>query len=471
MAARPHAAPSSRPRWPRLALAALAIVVLLGAGWRAHAAANPSPQQSADERAYARLARNLSDRGHYGHVDMKNPTHWPPGAPVVFAIANYFDPEGGGWKLDVPYAYPVLAAVGVLAILAAFALGALLAGRWAGVAAAAATALYPPLVRATGELLSEPLGALWLTSALGAFALAVRRPHPVWFLLTGALLGATILTRADLLLAPGIVAGVAAIWAWRRWSPGRGLLTGVAILAATLMVILPWVIFASRQAGALVPVSSGGAANMFMGTHLPSRGSLYGIKRELGDELRRHDPRYREVRDLALPGQRILDAVAARNPSLERDESLRLEALRNLRRYMLGEPVSFAGMMAAKVWRLWGDYTRGGIHRDIPPLTVLHLVLILASFAGIVAGLWRTRQVVLVAIAGVIVYASLVNALFVSEARHALPLMPLVFAGGAAGWALWGSARAAQRRETLSQSRATRSTRSAKTRSRLPLPQ
>jgi len=49
-------------------------------------------------------------------------------------------------------------------IVATFALARRLGGDGAGLIAAALVGVYPPLVRTTGELLSEPFGALTLTS-------------------------------------------------------------------------------------------------------------------------------------------------------------------------------------------------------------------------------------------------------------------------------------------------------------------
>ena len=57
-----------------------------------------------------------------------------------------------------------------------FALVRLLAGPWPGVVGAAGVALYPPLVVITGDLVSEPLGALTLALALLALAWAWRAP-------------------------------------------------------------------------------------------------------------------------------------------------------------------------------------------------------------------------------------------------------------------------------------------------------
>ena len=59
-------------------------------------------------------------------------------------------------------------------------------------------ATYPPLVAVTGDLLSEPLGALWLTAA---FVASRGGGSP----LAGLLLAAAVLTRANLLVLIPVV--------------------------------------------------------------------------------------------------------------------------------------------------------------------------------------------------------------------------------------------------------------------------
>ena len=169
------------------------------------------------------VAIGLADTGRYG----KRSLHWPPGAPVAFAAAAKLSgrrrarpgPGHPGGLLG-----PVAGRHGLIPLVFALALAA--AGETrdrrprgehsgaattaplaaaprraivAGLVAAAVVATYPPLIEATGDLLSEPLGALWLTAAL--LALARRR-----FALAGLLLAAAVLTRANLLVLIPVVA-------------------------------------------------------------------------------------------------------------------------------------------------------------------------------------------------------------------------------------------------------------------------
>jgi hypothetical protein len=152
-------------------LAVLAALTVVGGVLRFDAASHPSAYQSKDEQSYAMIARGLSVTGRYGNPGMTDPVHWPPGAPLMFALAYELKPQkrgGGVW--DVPSAYPLQALVGTMTIPAAFLLAWLIAGWGAGLLAAAAVASYPPLISASGDLLSEPLGALLVTGALAATA-------------------------------------------------------------------------------------------------------------------------------------------------------------------------------------------------------------------------------------------------------------------------------------------------------------
>lgn len=420
---------------PRLAIVLLVLITLGGGALRAHAAANPSHFQSVDERAYAKLARGVATRGHYGDPTMKDPVHWPPGAVLLFAAAFKAHPEVRGDGVhDVPAAYPVQAVVATALIPAVFVLTLLLAGPAAGVVAAAAVAIYPPLATSPSDLLSEPLGALLLVGALIAMVLALRRP--VWwrFAPAGALLGATILTRADLLLVPVLAAVVAAVAVGRRSSARAGLGAAAAVAAGCLLVAAPWSVFASRQADRPVPVSSGGASNLFVGTYLPGDGTMFGLKHALAAEVKALHPRLRGERPANLSQKLVIDAVAARRPDMEREAALRAAALDNLGRYALGDPLEFSAMMASKVQRLWLRYTVGTHHNPRAWITALHLALVLGAAAGLAIGLWRRRDAALLLLALVLLYVTALNAVLVSEPRHNLTVMPVLLVTGAAGW-------------------------------------
>ena len=70
------------------------------------------------------------------------------------------------------------ALAGSALIVVLYLIAAGLAGPLAGLIAAFAAATYPPMVAATGDLVSEPLGALTLALAVLALLAAWRRPSP-----------------------------------------------------------------------------------------------------------------------------------------------------------------------------------------------------------------------------------------------------------------------------------------------------
>jgi hypothetical protein len=422
-------------------LAVLAALTLLGGVLRFHAASDPSAYQSKDEQSYAMLARWLAVHHEFGHPGMADPAHWPPGAPLLFAAAYRLQPERRGdgvW--DVPSAYRVQALVGTLTIPAAFLLALLVAGPVAGLLAAAAVAAYPPLIGASGDLLSEPLGALLVTCALAATVWALHEMRPGRLALAGALLGATVLTRADLALVPAVALAVVVVVAWRR-AEHRPALVGLRAAlfmgAATLAVVAPWTIVASNVTGRFVPLSSGGASNLWVGTYLPGDGSMFGAKRALAGEVRARRPDLADRQWFQLRQADVIATVAARHPDRDPEAALGVEARRNVREYAVGDPISFAGMAVDKVRRLWGGYTVGTYRNPRLWTTALHLTLVALAAVGLVGGLAiDPRRPELWLLALVLLYVTALNAILVSEARHNLTVMPTVAVAGAAGLAI-----------------------------------
>src|SRR3954451_20755878 len=308
----------------------LGLVLLVGAGLRAERAAHPGAFLSTDERAYAALGRAVS-HGYYDVRGMDDPLHWPPGTPLLFAVARKLAGARDA-ALAPPAAYWAQALVGVALIVAVFVLVRLLAGPWPGVVAAAAVALYPPLAIITGDLVSEPLGALTIVVALLALAWAWRRPAPSpWrFAAAGALLGVAILARADLLVLPLLVAVVVGV-TLRGAGARHALVAAGAYLLAAAIALAPWSMYASSRRHELTPITSSSWSGLFVGTYLPADGRIFGVREKLGDEARAHNPRIRHVENENLRTEWILDAVAARHPRLGRSDALERETLRNLR--------------------------------------------------------------------------------------------------------------------------------------------
>jgi hypothetical protein len=166
---------------------------------------------------------------------------------------------------------------------------------------------------------------------------------------------------------------------------------------------------------------------------------MFGLKREWGDRVRAFYPRFRDYPDWKLPQLRVMDTVAATHPEEpDREAALRAAVRDNVSDYVLGDPLGYAGMAAGKVSRLWLNYSVGTVHRQQDVMRAVHIALVLAAFAGLVAGLVarRGREPGLWALAIVLAWVTVINIVLVSEARHNLPVMPVLAAGGAAGAAL-----------------------------------
>ena len=443
--ATPGSAPESRllprgdrrvlPRPGRRALVSclLAAILVIAAVPRMERAGDRIAASSADQRSYLRLAHDLRATGTYGDPELRHPFHWAPGTPVLFSVADAFSGTPPRQGIDMVAARRAQALVGTATVLAAFALAALLAGPWAGLAAALAVALYPPLVDATGALVSEPLGALAITAALATLVWAWRGP-PSRFLWAGLAIGLACLVRADVLAAAMVVPlAVGALAARRRgWRAGTS--RAAAMLLASAAVVGPWSVYASTATGSFVPVTDGGESTLFIATYLPGHGTLFGMKRALAAETRRRFPRLRNEPPSKIPATTFLAAVAARHPELGQTAAIRRAVSDNLRRYALGRPGAFASMLADKMWRMWGRYYHGTTHRVVPSTLWIHRGIVLVALLGLLAGVMWARGAALGLVALALVVTTALDVFFVAEPRHAVRLLPGLVAAGAAGW-------------------------------------
>jgi 4-amino-4-deoxy-L-arabinose transferase-like glycosyltransferase len=424
----------------RLPFILLAAVLALTFGLNARVAANPhSDYQSADERSYGRLAVDLVDSHKYGARGMREPLHWPPGAPVLFAVGYKLfgtDHDRDTHDIRAVYWEQALLTTGTAALAALLAW--VLAGPWAGVLGGAIVGTYPPLIGATGDQLSEPLGAFLLVAAFLAIALAIRRRSPLRFAAAGFLFGLAILTRTDLLPVPFLIAGIyGAVIVFRQRRLKPALMCWGTFALACAITLAPWTIYASNKEGKFVPVTKGSAAALFVGTYLPGGGTTIGMKEHLESQLRAKHPEYNGIKTYKIPAADALQIFADRHPDLSRDEALQKEARKNLIHYSTTQPFAFMKMQWQKAKRMWFFYYRGGgVHYISTPMRIWQVLLVLACGAGLVAGLIRRRDPVLGAVLITVLFSTLIHTIVVSQARYNVPLMPSLIAAGVAGWFL-----------------------------------
>jgi hypothetical protein len=301
--------------------------------------------------------------------------------------------------------------------------------------AAGVTAVYPSLVRTTGELLSEPFGALAITLAALALVAARNSGRRRLFALGGALLGLTALARADLLVALVVCPVVLVLLAVRNGRARRGAVDAATVLTAGMLVIAPWVGYASVRSGDLVPIVETDSPTLLVGAYLPGDGTVAGFKRAHAAETRARMPALRERSDLQLPGAAVLETVRSRRPHLGYRAALRAEALANVRRYALGRPAAFAAMMGRKAARMW----RQPSQIRSPAAEAMHRIVVALALAGLLCGALWGRRGDLALPASVILASTLLHAVLVAHPRYALPLVGLLAAGGASGLsAAWG---------------------------------
>src|SRR5439155_18303768 len=95
-----------------------------------------------------------------------------------------------------------------------------------------------------------------------------------------------------------------------------------------------------------------------------------------------------------------------------------------------------AGMLGDKAARMWVTPNRGPHARVGAAGLVVHLLLVGLALAGTLLALVRVRRPGPGALVVVAAASTAINTVFLSEPRHLLPLLPALFATGAAGWAL-----------------------------------
>ncbi|MFL5899371.1 MAG: ArnT family glycosyltransferase [Solirubrobacterales bacterium] len=432
-----RALPQRHGRWT---LVALGLIALLGLVVRAYVVVNPVENPADDSRAYYAISKALYEEGSFGGPEFRDSSDWSPGAPFLYAAAFYATggPREGTARI-------VEALLGVATILVVFALGWRLGGRqlgrWVGLFAAFAVAIYPPFLHTTGELMSEPPAMLTLPAAILTFLWASERRSNWAWLAPGFLFGLTAMFRPEYLLVGAAFVALALIRSSQRsaapgetsrrpgWNWRRGLAGGTVLLVALILPILPWTIRNVVVLDRLVPISTGGGKALFVGTYLPADGEYQRVKAILAERyLHRDLAANSEALNDVSPTQ-LFDKVAEeetdRHPGLTRDEALGKLGKENLSKYFGEDPSGYLAMSARKVGRIWSS----GVGEAMSSTAgrAIQILLVLAGLAGLLLLALRRRWWELVVLATPIALATLVGAVSLAAPRRNEVLMTLVF--------------------------------------------
>ncbi|HEU4599820.1 MAG TPA: phospholipid carrier-dependent glycosyltransferase, partial [Solirubrobacterales bacterium] len=345
-------------------LIALGAIALLGLLVRAYVVVNPVEHPGDDSRAYYALSKALYEEQSFGGPEFHDSSDWSPGAPFLYAAAFY---ATGGAREGT--ARIVEALLGLATILVVFALGWRLGrrdhGRWVGLFAAFAVAVYPPFIHTTGVVMSEPPAMLTLPAAVLAFLWASDRQRSVdpvptawgrlWpWLAPGILLGLTATFRPEYLLVGIAFVALAGFRTWQRCDWRLGVAGGILLLVALVLPILPWTIRNAVVLDRVVPISTGGGKALYVGTYLPADGEYQRVKailakRYLGRDLEPGSP----ALDAVDPTPLFSQVAEEEHPELSRDEALGKVGRENLDKYVGEDPAGYAAMTMRKVGRMW----------------------------------------------------------------------------------------------------------------------
>jgi hypothetical protein len=377
-----------------------AVVIVAGVAWRIYASIVHADFTGNDQRFYSTIAINLADHLKYNVTGSINVLHWAPGTPTAFAIFYKILGAGGSGYRGM-YIAQVVFSIGSMYALYWFA-KRFTHDRLIALGATAVLAISTGAIRTETDLITEPLGSLLLLLAAGTLGFALLDPkgreHTFrWSLVAGTLLGLSIMTRPDFLFQPAIWALVVLI-VWREsW---RKRLEVVGALAVTVFVVMfPYCFWASNKANQLVTPTTSGTTTYWVGTYLPGGGTTDGAKKQLKPEIYRRVP---SVRNEPNPGaDSMILMLRRRHPAnIPRDEAIRLELRKNIRKYALGQPVAFSRMMAKKPWLMWRMPYKGHAYERSWWGNTLHIPTLIAAIIAVLGFFWLRRRNLVVALVG-----------------------------------------------------------------------
>jgi 4-amino-4-deoxy-L-arabinose transferase-like glycosyltransferase len=396
----------------RREIAVFAAIFALALGARLAFLAWDGVRLEPDSQEYFLLARNLREHGVYSLSTS------PPYEPSIRRPPLYPAFLGAfGWT-HLSSSTPVAAAQCALdALTAAVLLGLarMVVSRGFALGTAVLYALHPGPISYCSTIVSEPLFTLLLTCAALVLAVGLTRHREGFTALGFAGVGLAGLCRAIALPLPFVFAGL--LLAAKMFSVRRSHVW--LLVAAALLVIVPWCVRSSVLAGRFVPVHSGSAVNLYEPSRVASNKSL--------------DSFYHQREAAKTPTEQ----AAADSYGLEQTiENITSDPGRYLRQRAAVYPYlfltsfdRFTGIEAS-----YGElYTR----RAYLPIMLKVALLILFAAAPLALAAIGLRRAALnpaaLLCAGVWCYTLLIHVPLWIEYRFWLPALPALFVSAAAG--------------------------------------
>lgn len=294
-------------------------------------------------------------------------------------------------------------------------------GKVEGLIAGAAFALYAPAIFYDGQVMKTSFEISF--TALMAFAFFKastpgRPPLPRWTFTGGFLLGLTALMRENILVAAPLFF-IWAVWPREAMPWRRSLPSGAALVAGTMLAILPATIRNVVVAREAVLITSLGGENFYTGNNETAGG------RYTPPPFIRPDPQYEHEDFRQEAARRVGRALTRREASnYWYGEGIR---------FITSRPLAFVSLQADKFAVFWNDFERPdnfsiyNFKRFSPILSapLLHFAWIApAGILGIALSARRWRELIPF---HVVIAAYLASALiFFTQSRYRAPVVPVL---------------------------------------------
>jgi 4-amino-4-deoxy-L-arabinose transferase-like glycosyltransferase len=406
-----------RVAWAAGVLVVFALALLVRALWASYAEADPADGRLDDSVFYDYAARSLADgRGYVSPWTGEETALFPPGYP--FFLAGLYAVFGA----DPQVGESANVLLGAATCGLAFALGRLLFGWKAGLAAGLILAFFPGQALFVPALMSEGLFTFLFVAALLLAVLTARRAGRDRMLLaaaTGLAAGLAALVRGEGLFIPVMILPFWAL-AWADWRTAfRG---GALVAAAMLALVLPWSARNYLIMDSPILLSSNIGGNFLMGRYA---GTMERV--EAADDLmasyRGLPPKEQEVK---------MNTVGWR-------EGLELALTKPWRELQIAGPKLKALYDRDDDFLLHGEGFASGRRFDEPLRSVLQwtansyyfVVLGLAGLGAVVA--WSRHRPAAVLLVWTVLLWTLNETLMIADSRYHLPLVPVFVVLGASG--------------------------------------
>lgn len=326
----------------------------------------------------------------------------------------------------------VQALLSSLTVVLVYLVGAQVADRTVGLAAAALTAAYPPFLvlvdQPTVPVLNSFLMALWLWTS----GELVRSPRLGWAALVGLVLGLNVLSRPTAVGFLGLT--LLALWLWQSRRPARWWRAGILAVGVMGLTLAPWLIRTGQAHGQFVFVSTNGGFTFWNGNNPFTTGSAFDVV--IPDLVA-----YSGETVAAPEGVSIVQVKPYPLPLELRDsvgvlDELALERAfyRAAYGFIREHPRRWLALLAQKAVSLWWFRPNigrsSGFYKDawILPYKVLYVAVLIPALAGLLLSLRQWRRYVLVY--GAFAYLTLAYVAYNVITRYRWEMEPylLVFA-------------------------------------------